>query len=98
MHHLRATLRRYRPGRWYRLRIAIAVPSLIGALWWLNGRECLLASVIYRLAGDDRTQSDIFLPDAAARLIMPVSTSLLLLAVGLVLWRQLAQRWRPHHD
>ncbi|BAM92131.1 hypothetical protein S58_61560 [Bradyrhizobium oligotrophicum S58] len=58
----------------FRLQIAIAVPSLIGVLWWLNGRECLLSSLIYRFAGDDRTQSDIFLPDAVARLIMPVST------------------------
>jgi hypothetical protein len=74
---------------------AIAIPSLIGMLWWLNGRECLLSSMIYRLADGDRTQADIFLPDGMARLIMPVSTPLLALAIVLVLWRQLMHRPSP---
>jgi hypothetical protein len=74
---------------------SIAIPSLIGVLWWLNGRECLLSSLIYRLAGGDHTRADIFLPDRMARLIMPVSTPLLVLAVALVLWRQMARRWQP---
>lgn len=77
-----------------RLLTAIAAPSIIGVLWWLNGRECLLSSIIYRLSAGDRTQPDIFLPDWAASRIMPVSTVLLAAAVGLVLWRQFTQRWQ----
>ena len=77
------------------LMVAIAVPCAIGILWWLNGRECLLSSMIYRLSGGDRTQPDIFLPDWFARWIMTGSTSLLIVAVGLVLWRQLAHKWQP---
>jgi hypothetical protein len=73
---------------------AIAVPTAIGILWWLNGRECLLSSMIYRLADGDRTTADIFLPDWFARWIMTGSTSLLVVAVGLVVWRQLAHKWR----
>ena len=80
------------------LLIAIAIPSIIGMLWWLNGRECLLSSIIYRLSGGDRTQPDIFLPDWAANRIMPVSTPLFAAAIALVLWRQFAQRWRPRHQ
>jgi hypothetical protein len=77
---------------------AIAVPSIIGILWWLNGRECLLSSIIYRLSGGDRTLADIFLPDWAASRIMQVSTPLFAAAIGLVLWRQFAHRWRPRHQ
>jgi hypothetical protein len=76
------------------LLLAIAVPTAIGILWWLNGRECLLSSMIYRLAGGDRTIADIFLPEWFARWIMAGSTSLLVVAVGLVPWRQLTQGWR----
>jgi len=79
--------------RW--LAVTIAVPCAIGILWWLNGRECVLSSMIYRLSGGDRTQPDIFLPDWFARWIMTGSTALLVVAGGLVLWRQLAHRWRP---
>ncbi len=84
-------------GRAWRglLYAAIGVPTGIGILWWLNGRECLLSSMIYRLSGGDHTQPDIFLPDWFAHWIMAGSTSLLLVAVGLVLWRQLAHKWRP---
>jgi hypothetical protein len=71
-----------------------ALPTAIGVLWWLNGRECVLSSMIYRLAGGDRTTPDIFLPDCFARWIMTGSTALLAVAVGLVVWRQLAHRWR----
>jgi hypothetical protein len=74
---------------------SIAVPCAIGILWWLNGRECLLSSMIYRLSGGDRTQPDIFLPDWFARWIMTGSTALLAAAGGLVVWRQLTHRWRP---
>jgi len=77
-----------------RLVAAIAVPSVIGILWWLNGRECLLSSMIYRLSAGDRTRPDIFLPDWVASRIMPVSTVLLVAAIGLVLWRQFTHRWR----
>ena len=73
---------------------SIAAPPAIGILWWLNGRECVLSSMIYRLAGGDRTTPDIFLPDWFARWIMTGSTALLVVAVGLVLWRQLAHQWR----
>ncbi len=74
---------------------AIALPTAIGILWWLNGRECVLSSMIYRLSGGDRTQPDIFLPGWFARWIMTGSTSLLVVAVGLVLWRQLTHTWKP---
>lgn len=80
-------------SRW--LTGAIAVPAAIGVLWWLNGGECVLSTAIYRLANGDRTQSDIFLPDAVAGMIMPVSTPLLVLAVGLLLWRRITRRWKP---
>jgi hypothetical protein len=74
---------------------AIMAPTAIGILWWLNGRECVLSSMIYRLSGGDRTTPDIFLPDWFARWIMAGSTSLLIIAAGLVLWRQLTGGWRP---
>jgi hypothetical protein len=77
------------------LRAAIAIPIGIGVLWWLNDGECPLSSMIYHLAAGDRTRTDIFLPDAVARWIMPVSTPLLASVVGLVLWRQFAHRWQP---
>jgi hypothetical protein len=73
---------------------SLALPTAIGVLWWLNGRECVLSSMIYRLAGGDRTTPDIFLPDWFARWIMTGSTALLAVAVGLVVWRQLAHGWR----
>jgi hypothetical protein len=39
---------------------AAIVPTVIGILWLLNGHECLLASVVYRLSGGDRSIADIF--------------------------------------
>jgi hypothetical protein len=77
---------------------AIGIPSAIGILWWLNGRECLLSSMIYRLSGGDRMQPDIFLPDWFSRWIMIGSTSVLVVAVGLVLWRELAHGWRARQS
>jgi hypothetical protein len=74
---------------------AIAVPTAIGILWWLNGHECLLSTLIYRLSDDDHNQPDIFLPDWFARWIMAGSTAVLTVAVALVLWRQLTHNWRP---
>lgn len=82
-----------RARRW-RLRAAIAFPVAIGVAWWLNGRECLLSTVIYRLSGGDRAAPDIYLPDEIARNIMPVSTAILALAAAGVLWRTLTRRWR----
>lgn len=74
---------------------AITLPTAIGILWWLNGRECVLSSLIYRLSNGDRTQPDIFLPDWFARWIMTGTTTLLVVAAALVLWRQLAHAWKP---
>ncbi len=76
------------------LPLAIALPSGVGGLWWLNGRECLLSSAIYRLAGGDHSRPDIFLPDWIADRIMPVSTPLLAIGIGLVLWRKWTNNWR----
>ena len=92
LYALRCGITGYGSRRW--LQAAIAVPTAIGIVWWLNGKECLLSSMIYRLADGDHTLSDIFLPDAVATMIMPVSTSLLALAAGLVMWRQFTHRWR----
>jgi hypothetical protein len=74
---------------------AIAAPTVIAVLWWLNGRECVLSSLIYRLSGGGRTQPDIFLPDWFARWIITGTTSLLAVAAALVMWRQLAHAWKP---
>jgi hypothetical protein len=82
-----------RARRWW-LRTAILVPIAIGAAWWLNGHECLLSTVIYRLAGGDHAAPDIYLPDWMARNIMPVSTMVLAFAGAGVLWRTLTHRWR----
>lgn len=78
--------------RW--LNAALLLPTLVGVLWWLNGRECVLSTLIYRLADGDRNQPDIFLPDWLSPWIMTGSTPLLVLAAILASWRQLAHRWR----
>jgi hypothetical protein len=74
---------------------AIAVPLAIGILWCLNRRECMLSSIIYRLSGGDRTVADIFLPDWFASWIMTGSTTLLVVGVCLILWRQISWEWQP---
>jgi len=74
---------------------SIAFPVLIGVLWLLNGHECVLSSLIYRLANGDRSTSDIFLPVWFARWIMLGTTLVLLAGSGLVLWRTLTRRWKP---
>jgi hypothetical protein len=76
------------------LYVSIVVPTMIGTLWWVNGRECVLSSVIYRLANGNRSQADIFLPDWFARWIMFGTTVVLVVAIGLVLWRQFSHTWR----
>lgn len=55
---------------------------LIGVLYAINGFECLLATLVHRLAGR-RDVSDIFLPDWIANKIMLVST--LVYLVGMIL-------------
>lgn len=47
-----------------------AVTTLVGLLWWLNGRECILSTVIYWLADGDHARQDILLPDWFSRWIM----------------------------
>jgi hypothetical protein len=76
------------------LYVAIGITSLVGALWWLNGHECIFASVIYWLADGDRSRPDILLPAWCSRWIMPVSSIVFIAALTLVLWRQLTHRWR----
>lgn len=75
------------------LRVAIIVPTAVGVAWWLNGHECLFATVIYRLADGDRTQADILCPDWFAVRIMPVSSIVMLTGLVLVTWRTLNHRW-----
>jgi len=84
-------------GRTHRLLLyaAFLIPVAIGAAWFINGRECLLSSVIYRLSDGDHAVADIYLPDAVARRIMPVSTALLALGGGMAVWRTITRRWRP---
>jgi hypothetical protein len=55
----------------------------VGALWLINGRECVISSAIYALAGGDRTTRDILLPDWFARRIM-VGTTMVLVVSFLV--------------
>ncbi len=77
------------------LRAAIAIPLIIGILWWLNHHECLLTSAIYALSGGDHSQPDIFLPVWISSRVMLGSTLVLVPALCLVLWRQLMHKWRP---
>jgi hypothetical protein len=77
------------------LRSCIAIPTGVGLLWLLNGHECVLSSVIYRLSGGDRAVPDILLPTCFARWIMTGATPVLCFGVALVLWREIAQEWRP---
>ncbi len=74
---------------------AIVAPVAIGALWLLNGRECVLSSAIYSLAGGDKSVPDIFLPQWFSRWIVPGSAVLMAAGGSLALWRTFARRWRP---
>jgi hypothetical protein len=69
-------------------------PTLIGALWLLNGKECILSTAIYALAGGDRSTPDIYLPVWLAEWIMTGSTLLLVVAAALVLGRALSRTIR----
>lgn len=77
------------------LLVSILFPTLIGVLWLLNGRECILSTAIYALSNGDRTTPDIFLPVWMAEWIMTGSTLLLAVATSGVLWRSLTGNWRP---
>ncbi len=55
---------------------------MIGVVFAVNGFECPISTLIYKIAGR-RGISDIFLPDWIATKIMPVSTSIY--AIGLLL-------------
>jgi hypothetical protein len=70
---------------------SIAVVSLIGVAYAANGFECLLSSIIYRLAGR-RDVADIFFPDWFANNIMPVSTPIFVIGTALVLRNQYFRR------
>jgi hypothetical protein len=74
--------------------LAIVMPVAVGASWWLNGRECLFATVIYALAGGDHSRADILCPDWFAVRIMPVSSAIMLGGLLLVAWRTLTRRWQ----
>lgn len=79
-------------GSKWLLRTSIAIPTAVGVVWRLNGGECPLASLVYRLAGGDKTTSDILLPLWFSRWIMTGSTLVLAVGIVLVLWRG-ADRW-----
>ena len=79
-------------GSKWLLRICIAIPTTVGVVWRLNGGECPLASLVYRLAGGDKTTSDILLPLWFSRWIMTGSTIVLAVGIVLVLWRG-TDRW-----
>jgi hypothetical protein len=75
------------------IRVAVLFPILIGVLWWLNGKECILSTAIYALSGD-RATPDIFLPVWIAQWIMTGSTLLLAVAGAIALARTLTGTWR----
>jgi hypothetical protein len=77
------------------LRLCIAIPGAIGVFWLVNGRECLLSSVVYRLSSGDRSVPDILLPAWFARWIMAGTTLVLSIGVALVVRRELARQWTP---
>jgi hypothetical protein len=78
-------------SRW--LRAAIWIPTFVGLAWWVNGRICPVASLIYWLSGDP-TASDIFLPGWFSRRVVPGSALALMVGIALVLWRKHAHKWR----
>jgi hypothetical protein len=61
----------------------IGIVLAIGVICAANGFECPLATLVHRLAGR-RDIPDIFFPDWFANKIMPVSTVVYLIGVGLV--------------
>jgi hypothetical protein len=71
---------------------SIAIPTLIGLLWLVNGHECVLSSMIYWLANGDRSQSDIYLPVWFARWIMTGTTIVLVVGVCIIAVRSVRDR------
>lgn len=71
---------------------SVAIVAGIGLSYLLNGFECPLATLIQRLAGGDRSVSDIFLPAWFADKIVPVSSVVFALGLGLVIRNHLRPR------
>lgn len=69
----------------------MGIVFVIGLIYAINGFECPMASLVYRLAGR-RDVSDIFFPDWFARNIMPVSTVIYVIGVVLVSLHQYHDR------
>jgi hypothetical protein len=73
---------------------AAIIATVVGISWLLNGHECPLASVVYRLSGGDHSVADIYFPGWFSRWIMTGSTLVMIVAGFLVLWRTLTHRWQ----
>jgi hypothetical protein len=82
-----------RASKWL-LRSCIAIPAAAGLVWRLNGSECPLASIVYRLSGGDGSIPDLLLPVWLSRWIMTGSTLIICFGVTLVLWRVCTHRWQ----
>ena len=76
--------------------VSIGLVFMIGLIYAVNGFECPMATLVYRLAGR-RDISDIFFPDWFARNIMPVSTVIYVIGVVLVLLRRNRERKSKKH-
>jgi hypothetical protein len=72
---------RGRPGR--RTATALGIALAESAVYLSNNQVCPLTPLAEELGADSGSVVDIFLPDAAARRIPLVSTSALLLGIGL---------------
>jgi hypothetical protein len=72
---------RGRPGR--RTATALGIALAESAVYVSNNQVCPLTPLAEELGADRGSVVDIFLPDAAARRIPVVSTSALLLGIGL---------------
>lgn len=70
---------------------SIVIVFVIGAIYAINGFECPLTSIVYRMAGR-RDVQDIFFPDWFANKIMPVSTVIYLVGVVLVARKRYHER------
>ena len=65
------------------LTVSLGIVFAIGVIYAINGFECPLTSIVYKLSGR-RDVPDIFFPNWFANKIMPVSTVLYLIGVVLV--------------
>jgi hypothetical protein len=75
---------------------SMGIVFVIGLIYSVNGFECPMATLVYRLAGR-RDVSDIFFPDWFARNIMPVSTVIYVIGVVLVSLHQYRERKTNKH-